>query len=176
MDNENHSGSGMSLSEIEAGLERLMPRGLNDDTCHDLEAVVDDLAAEACPTSFALFGDAEAPRTNSSRIWQVAAALTVGALGLAWLSQSQDQTAPGLVSVGTAAAAEVSFPIEILAETAWIETGSELGSNGLSQSEEVSQGWRYSGIKEERLRHESSGYEVILQCEFDAELYADSSL
>ena len=156
----------VDLSEIEAGLERLMPRGLSDDTFQNLESVVEELVEQA-PVS-----------TNSSTwsrrgLWQAAAAVALVGVGLSFVFRQQQANDLGLVEVDGIYFEEA---IELLAQRTWIESGSDLGTQSVSQSEEVSQGWGYTGIEEERVRHADSGYEVILQREFDAELYSVSSL
>ncbi len=155
----------VGLSEIEASLERLMPRGLGEETRVELELVVDDLVEQAQG-----FG----PRAALSNWQSWAAVLAVTALGVGFYVQRDVLSqAPSL------AQAEATFSdhgIEVLEQMTWIESGADLGVQALNQEGDVSRKWSYTGVEEERLLHEDSGYEVILQRGFEAELYAASSL
>ena len=155
----------VSLAEIEAGLERLMPRGLTDSARKDLESVVDDLAAEAEVT----------PVWKRTPVWQsAAAAVLLAALGgVFFVSQNE-------VGGGTPALAQLEptgndSGIAVLGQTSWIEGGADLGVQTINDEGDVSQGWGYVGVEEERVLHVKSGYEVILQRPFEAELYSASS-
>lgn len=156
----------VSLGDIEAGLERLMPRGLTEDTRLELESVVEGLAEE-------VEGGAGDSFWHGARFLQAAAAVLIAALGLGFFLHTENQVSPVLASLD---GASQEHGIELLEQRTWIESGSELGSRTIDEAEEVSQGWSYSGVEEERLLHGDSGYEVILQREFEAELFASSSL
>ena len=157
-------GEKVSLQEIEAGLERLMPRGLSEETRLNLESVVDGLASEACPV-------ARASSWVRPVFWAAAAAFLVAA-GTLLILENSEQTSFELAFAEAAASPRV----ELLNHRTWIESGSELGARTFDEVEEVSQGWSYSGVEEERVLHQSSGYEVILQREFTADYFSTSSL
>lgn len=152
-----------SLADIEAGLERLMPRGLGEETRGELEAMVDDFASKA-----------EGVR-GRSLVWQsLAAALCLAAVGGGIFAVQQgDVNSPRLAQLELSGQ---GAGLEILEQLTWIDGGADLGVRTVSQEGDLSQGWGYSGVEEERLLHSGSGYEVILQRNFEAELYATSSL
>ncbi|MGJ8724281.1 MAG: hypothetical protein ACSHYB_06975 [Roseibacillus sp.] len=155
----------LSLDDIEAGLERLMPRGLTDTAREDLESVVDELASDSKVISF----------WKRPFVWQSAAAILITTLGGALVAKKVPPAlnAPAMVPL---AVLEVVPGIEILEQMTWIEGGTDLGVQAINDAGDVSRGWSYVGVEEERILHEGSGYEVILQREFEAELYASSSL
>ena len=155
-----------SLADIEAGLERLMPRGLTDSAREDLEGVVDDLAA----------GASIIPIWKRTRVWQsAAAALLIVGVGSA-LVMRQSPLAEGIPALAQLASSEVDSGIAVLEQVSWIEGGADLGVQSINEEGDVSQGWSYVGVEEESVLHVSSGYKVILQREFGAELYSPSSL
>ena len=163
MDRETGS---LSLSEIEAGLERLMPRGLTDSAREDLESVVDELAAEASVIPF----------WRRATVWQSAAAvLLTAALGGA-LFVKQSQPAGNLPVLAQLEPLVEDSGIAVLEKMSWIEGGADFGVQAINDEGEVSQVWGYNGVEEERVMHVKSGYEVILQRPFEAELYDISSL
>ncbi|MDQ8191922.1 hypothetical protein [Roseibacillus persicicus] len=155
-----------SLRDIEAGLERLMPRGLSEDSRVELESVIDEFCLSAEPTvSF----------WRKPYLWTsaVAAVVLLGAGGMF------ANKGPGQNAVAVLEASDAHFHssgISVLEKRTWIDSGEDLGIQSLNEFGETRRGWSYSGVEEERVLHEDSGYEVILQREFDAELYAASSL
>ena len=163
MDKETGS---LNLGEIEAGLERLMPRGLTDSHREHLESVVDGLAA----------GASVKPFWGRPKVWQsAAAALLVGALGVALFVNQNSAPNSSLALVQEGPSGENSG-IQVLEQVSWIESGSELGVEAFNDEGDISRGYGYAGVEEERILHVSSGYEVILQREFETELYSTSSL
>ncbi|MBK1835084.1 hypothetical protein [Roseibacillus ishigakijimensis] len=164
----------MGIKEIEAGLERLMPRGLGNETLEDLEVLIDEMAEEA-PASLS----AGRPyRWSLSLGFAAALLLSVG--GMAWHFSAREGESRMRAAVSADGEALEAFApatgIELLAQQTWIESGSELGIQPLSETGEARRAWSYSGVEEERVLHQGTGYEVIIQREFDAELYAASSL
>lgn len=158
-----------TIAEIEAGLDRLMPRGLGEEARGDLEATVDHLAQGTSTRGF--WGGLHSPNAVGQTI---AAALVLAALGTGmWVLQKGAHSSREFASLATP---ELGSGIEVLAQMTWIESGADLGVQSLGQDGDVSQGWSYTGVEEERILHEDSGYEVILQRDFEAELYAASSL
>lgn len=154
-----------SLRDIEAGLERLMPRGLSDDARLELEAVVDNLSASADPV-ISIW--------RKPVLWSSAAAailaLTVGSLLI------QKGIEDPVVAAVAQESVERPAGIAVLEQKTWIDSGADLGIQSVNEFGETRRGWTYTGVEEERVLHEDSGYEVILQREFEAELYAASSL
>ena len=160
------SSEKMSIEEIEAGLERLMPRGLTEDTRLELEGVVEDLAEGADNVRGESFW-------RRPLAWQAAAAVLIAGVGVSLFLQTESQNLPdsGFVKTGIA-----RDGFEVLGQRTWVEAGSGMGALTIDESEEVSQGWSYSGIQEERVLDADSGYEVILQRNFDADVFSASSL
>lgn len=155
----------LGFSEIEAGLERLMPRGLGNETRDQLHGLIDDLAAES-PGK---------PLRKKAAFWQAAAAavVLVGLTGAIASWKGSPRAEHALASLG----ASLDQPgLEVIEQKTWIDSGTDLGMLSHDETGEVSRGWSYSGVEEERLLHEDSGYEVILQRKFEAELHASSSL
>ncbi len=165
---DKHSSN--SLQEIEAGLQRLMPKGLSDLSRDELETVIDELASKS---------ELKSAFPSRQNWLQVAAVITLGGVAV-WStmvlgngrSNSSLVEAPALS--GSLNVVEQAF--EVLEQRTWIESGTDLGMQTIDQGGELSRGWSYTGVEEERLLNERSGYEVILQREFEAELYAATSL
>lgn len=158
----------VSLSDIEAGLERLMPRGLSDSAQEELELAVDDLAG----------GSLIIPVWKRSLGWPSAvAALVVIAFGGAYVvKQGIASPIDSRLALVADEGAKQRSGIEVRGQTTWIESGVALGVQALDDSGDISRGWSYSGVEEERVFHENSGYEVILQRGFEAEFHSMSSL
>lgn len=154
-----------SLKGIEAGLERLMPRGLGEQARVEMEVVIDDLVASALPV----------PIWKRLERWHsVAAALVLVALGGAFFAfQQNSQARPILASL---AVSETGNGIEVLEQMSWIEGGADFGMQTFSDEGEIGRGMSYIGVEEERVHHENTGYEVILQREFEAGVFVSSSL
>ena len=163
MDKETGS---LSLTDIEAGLERLMPRGLTDSAREDLESVVEDLASAS----------AVAPFWRKSQVWQsAAAAVLITAVGVSIYVKRGQSTmdVPMLVQVEPS---EEDSGIAIREQMTWIDSGADLGVQAVNDAGDVSRGWGYAGVEEERILHIKSGYTVILQRDFAAEVYSASTL
>ncbi len=165
---DKRGGEKVSLSEIEAGLERLMPRGLAEDARLEMEAVVVGLAAEAQVVNV-VSADFRWPRRL---FWAAAAVMMISAFGVGFLLLGE-KSAPSLVLEKEEFSHEAG--IQLVESRAWVERGSELDLQVVAENEEVSKGWSYSGVEEERLLHEDSGYEVLLQRSFETVLYASAS-
>lgn len=158
------SANQTSLQEIEAGLERLMPRGLGEEARVELEVVLDDLAAGTLPVPL---------WQRLERWYSVAAALVLMALGGGFFAfQQYSQAQPMLASL---TASEAGNGIEVLERMTWVERGADFGMQALDEVGELGRGLSYIGVEEERVRHEDTGYEVILQRPFEAGIVVTSS-
>ena len=152
----------MSLSEVEAGLERLMPRGLSDDALSRLEGLVDEQVAEQ-----------ELPVRNDWKrgLLSCAALFAISFALVTWWAKS-----PSGAELAVASLMSTPSKISILERNSWIEGETELGLQVIAETGEAHQGYGFVGVEEERVRHEESGYEVVLQREFEAEFFTASSL
>ena len=168
------SKSETSLEAIEAGLERLMPKGLNDVARIELEETVDNLAASTstAPISRDKFW-------SKASFLKIAASLAVvSAVGAVYLSEKgiKHPSVAVVPELNEVSSSDEIEPFQFVGHRTWIQSGRELEPQPVDQFEEVSRGWGYSGIEEERIHHVSSGYEVIVQRGFDAELHSMGSL
>lgn len=157
-----------SRVDIESALERLMPRGLGDETQARLEVLIDELASES------------EGKQSTSRFWDhpwlglsaAAAVILAGAVYAMW-----ERPREVLMAKQTAAALGQDYgQIELLTHRVWIEGGENLGILSVGDAGDARQGWSYSGVEEERFLHGESGYEVIIQREFEGEHYATTTL
>jgi hypothetical protein len=71
---------------------------------------------------------------------------------------------------------EINPEIEVLGQRVWIDGGENLGIRPVNEAGETRQGWSYHGVEEERLLHGDSGYEVIVQREFEGQHFANTNL
>ena len=158
------------FSNIEAELERLiLPRGLSDDFNQELTGVIDDLA-----TNTDLSGCSVFRRFSMSRQAQALAAalvLSLVALGI-WVG-TNNHSSPISLALNEGLQ---SGGIAVLESSVWIDSGEDLGIQSMNEFGEARRGWSYVGVEEERFLHEDTGYEVILQREFESQHYATTSL
>lgn len=147
--------------EIEKALQRLMPRGLGEEACLDLEQTIDRLAEEV--------EDEVRPLPQWKR---AAAVLAIGALGSAvfFLAGEQD------TRVAQWDAGELEPEFEVVEQTVWLEEGRDEGLRAMNEAGDALRAWTYQAVEEERVRDLESGYMVTLQREFDGELYLTTSL
>jgi hypothetical protein len=166
--------------DVEAALGKLMPRGLGEDARIQLETVIDELSAESRPSRLNLksrlihLPALPFPQT-------VAALLCCGFLGWGAYAVSMDGQRSSSAGYATIGASNQSVPasepeIEVLTQSVWIDGGENLGIRPVNEAGDTRQGWSYHGVEEERLLHGDSGYEVVVQREFEGQHFANTTL
>lgn len=150
------------LRDIEAGLERLMPRGLSEEASERFEGVIDELAENSAPG-------------NLFPWWQTMAATIVVGAGVFAVNPFPK---PGgtMAAVGGPASEMLGQPVEVLEQTVWLENGGDDGIKEMGDSGETRRAWWFTGVEEEKVRHAETGYEVTLQREVNGEVYLMTSL
>ena len=167
-----------NFSEMEARLERLMPRGLSDDFHQEMTVTIDELAAEAELSQGGVGGVLRRMTMNPSARG-IAAVLAVSAVSLGiWNGVIQRSSTANAANALAALHSETlsGGGIEVLESSVWIDSGADLGIHSIDEFGEARHRWSYAGVEEERVLHQDTGYEVILQREFEREYYATTSL
>lgn len=162
------------IDQIEAGLQRLMPRGLSNESQQGLEEVIDALAAQSELTIGQRGRASLTPAFGPALAAVLLLGLTVWGLFSFQASQQRPRESPFFLSLDASSAE--SGNISILESRIWLNGGEDLGIRAVDEYGDAQRGWSYVGVEEERVLHEDSGYEVILQREFEGEHYASTSL
>lgn len=159
------------IDQIEAGLQRLMPRGLSEESQQDLEGVIDGLAGEVALNFRQRCQQWAPPHLGASLAAAFLLSLTAwGVFSVNSARQGADESR-SLVSLDGGASSAIS----VLESRVWVDGGEDLGIRAVDEYGDAQRGWSYVGVEEERVLHEDSGYEVILQREFEGEHYASTS-
>lgn len=161
------------IDQIEAGLQRLMPRGLSDESQQGLEEVIDGLAAQSRLTIGQRGRRLLTPQFGPAMAAVLLLSVTVW--GVFSFQASQEGTARGPSLAFLDARESESGAISVLESRVWLNGGEDLGIRAVDDYGDAQRGWSYVGVEEERVLHEDSGYEVILQREFEGEHYAYTS-
>ncbi len=128
-------------SDIEASLERLMPRGLANDSLERLEGVIDDLSLDA---DFAAPLNPVFKRTQIFK--SLAAVLLLGVFGVAVWSQLNRSGHGILESAVSSIHDSHQATIEVLEQRVWLDGGEDLGIQPINESGEVHQGLSFAGV------------------------------
>ncbi|MDP0489798.1 MAG: hypothetical protein Q7Q71_01960 [Verrucomicrobiota bacterium JB023] len=148
-----------NLDDMERSLERLMPRGMGDETRLRLEGVIDELAAST-------------PPRMRRWPWALAASIVVALSATAMMQESR----PEAGGAGFTAEQSEETEFELLEKGLWLEEGRDEGIQATTDDGQAMRAFSYVAIEEERLLHPQTGYTVVVQRELEGEQYFSTSL